>query len=326
MNHQQYKEWLMLLAYGELDSGQKKRMEEHLRDCSDCAEQFEQIKKLNRVVENHSTRGPSEDLLREARQELRAALRIERNRKTLGMKLREWFSVGSVSGYRAAIGFAAMLVIGILLGFLVASRPDHPEIALSDTESKQGIQKASGKEGLAGMDSDVVISNIRFLDADTSDGQVEFAFDAVRPMRVKGSVDDKKVQEILTYALVKEQNPGVRLRAVNTIGAYTENLTDSEVKKALITALMTDDNDGVRKEALTVLKSMPFDKEIQAAMIYVLSRDQNAALRIEAIKSLEGKKIEDESTISVLRERMESDENSYIRRRAKAVLEEVTEQ
>ena len=39
---------------------------------------------------------------------------------------------------------------------------------------------------------DIEVSNIRFMDADPSDGQVEFAFDASRPMRFKGTVKRSK--------------------------------------------------------------------------------------------------------------------------------------
>lgn len=318
MNHQQYKEWLTLLAYEELEGDQKNQIEEHLSGCEECRHDWEQIKKFNRVIDTNSAGVPSEGLLRQARLELRAALRIERNRVTFGMRIREWFS-GLVPDYRVAAGFAAMLVIGLVIGSLYSSSSIKPVPSISNTLPQTAVQNAA-------LDSDVTISNIRFLDANTTDGQVEFAFDAVRPMRVKGSVDDKRVQEILTYALVREQNPGVRLRAVSTMGTLTQNGESTEVKKALITALTSDSNDGVRKEALAVLKTMPFDPEIQAAFIYVLSRDQNAALRIDAIKSLEGRKIEDEAMISVLKEKMESDDNGYIRRRAKAVLEEVTRQ
>lgn len=311
MNHQQWKEWVNLLAYEELDAERKSLTEEHLKDCVSCREEWDQLKRLHRVMDNHAVQIPTEQLLQEARQELRAALRYERNRPTLSSHVRGWFS-GFVPNFRVASGFAAMLAIGLFGGYVFFRMTGPTVLRINPTPEV--------------VASDADISNIRFVDTDPSDGQIEFAYDAVRPMRVKGNVNSKQIQELLTYALMREQNAGVRLRAVNTIGANKKSSADPEVKGALISALKTDSNDGVRKEAMAVLKTFPFDSEIQNAFVYVLQRDANPSLRIDAIKSLEGRKIQDQEMLTVLKEKSESDDNSYIRRRAKDYLQEVSQQ
>src|SRR6202007_573133 len=100
------------------------------------------------------------------------------------------------------------LAVGLFAGYLLA--PRH----VIDLKTQ-----AEGTHPAPIDTSNLAISNIRFVDADPTDGQIEFAYDAVKPMRVKGSVNDAKIQRLLTYALEREQNPGVRLRAVNTLGA-----------------------------------------------------------------------------------------------------------
>ncbi len=310
MNHQQWKEWINLLAYEELDAERKRLTEEHMKDCVSCREEWDQLKRLHRVMDDHAVQVPTEHLLNEARQELRAALRYERNRPTASSHMRDLFS-RFVPSFRVGMSFAAMLVVGLFVGYMTAPKkqiliPTVSEVKPLDT-------------------SNLDISNIRFVDADPKDGQIEFAYDAVKPMRVKGSINDQKIQQLLTYALEREQNPGVRLRAVNTIGA-NKKVADPEIKKALITALKSDGNDGVRKEAMAVLKTYPFDSDIQNAFVYVLQRDANAALRIDAIKSLEENKTQDQEILTVLKEKSESDDNSYIRRRAKDFLQEVSQQ
>ena len=77
---------------------------------------------------------------------------------------------------------------------------------------------------------------------------------------------------------------------------------------------------------MAVLKTFPFDSDIQTAFVYVLQRDANPALRIDAIKSLEDKKIQNQELLTVLKEKSESDDNSYIRRRATNILQEVSQQ
>jgi hypothetical protein len=323
MNHQQWKEWVNLLAYEELDTERKSLTEDHLNGCEPCRQELDQLKRLHRVMDNHAVQVPTDALLQEARQELRAALRIERNRTPKTSRLREWFSQ-LIPTPQVALGFAAMLVVGLFAGYAFFKTEAPSTSQISSIENKKPFQTVAFKDLIT--QPGIEVSNIRFMDADTSDGQVEFSFDAYRPMNVKGNINDPEIQQILTYALVKEQNDGVRLRAVNTIGANKQASSDSQVKEALITALQTDSNDAVRKEAMVVLKTLPFDKDIQEAFLYVLERDPNAALRIDAIKSLENSKIQDEQILNVLKERSESDDNSYIRRRAKDYLKEVSQQ
>jgi hypothetical protein len=326
MNHQQWKEWINLLAYEELDAERTSLTEDHLNGCQSCRQELDQLKRLHRVMDNHAVQVPTDALLQEARQELRAALRIERNRAPKTSRLREWFSQ-LIPTPQVALGFAAMLVVGLFAGYaffkMQAPTTTNPTI-LSQGSSNPFKTNVAFKDLIT--QPGIEVSNIRFMDADTSDGQVEFAFDAYRPMSVKGNINDPEIQQILTYALVKEQNDGVRLRAVNTIAGNKQVSVDSQVKEALITALKRDSNDAVRKEAMAVLKTFPFDKDIQEAFLYVLERDANAALRIEAIKSLENSKIQDKQILNVLKERSESDDNSYIRRRAKDYLKEVSQQ
>jgi len=324
MNHQQWKEWVNLLAYEELDTERKRLTEDHLNGCQTCREELDQLKRLHRVMDNHAVQIPTESLLNEARQELRAALRMERNKKTTSSRMREWFSQ-LIPTPQVAMGFAAMLAIGLFAGyaFFKTQTPSTSPIA-TVTKEKPFSTNVAFKELIA--QPDIEVSNIRFIDADPSDGEVEFAYDAYRPMRFKGPVNDPNIQEMLTYALLSEQNDGVRLRAVNTIGAHKQATADPAVKEALITALKSDSNDAVRKEAMAVLKTFEFDREIQEAFLYVLERDANAALRIDAIKSLEGQKIQDKQILNILREKSESDDNSYIRRRAKDYLKEVSQQ
>ncbi len=310
MNHQQWKEWVNLLAYEELDAERKRLTEEHIKDCASCREDWDQLKRLHRVMDDHAVQVPTEHLLNEARQELRAALRYERNKPTASSHVRDLFS-RFVPSFRVGMSFAAMLVVGLFVGYMMAPT----KIMMVPTVSELKPLNTSNLD----------ISNIRFMDADPKDGQIEFAYDEVKPMRVKGSINDQNIQRLLTYALEREQNPGVRLRAVNTIGA-NKKVADPEIKKALITALKSDGNDGVRKEAMAVLKTYPFDSDIQNAFVYVLQRDANAALRIDAIKSLEDNKIQDQEMLTVLKEKSESDDNSYIRRRAKDFLQEVSQQ
>lgn len=312
MDHAQWKERLALILYDELPELQRKETEDHLHACESCRTELEELKKLHHVLKPQTLLEPSEKLLMESRQQLRSALRNEREKKSFWESLREKLYGGAPS-YQIALGYCSAIIIGLLIGYAVFGRTTPGPKVVGPTPTNIGR-------------GDVQISNVRFIDANPSDdGQVEFAFDAITPMKVKGPVDSERIQKVLTYALVQEQNPGVRLRAINAIGE-SQTTPDLEVKKALITTLKSDENAGVRREALSLLQKFPFDQEIKEAFLYVLENDKNAALRIAVIQSLAAKKAGDQEVVNVLKERVETDDNNYIRMKAKAVLQEVSEQ
>ncbi len=176
------------------------------------------------------------------------------------------------------------------------------------------------------------IMNLQIHQTDGGTGEVEFSFDAVTPVKMEGNINDERIQAVLAHALVTEQNPGVRLRSVNMLASQMEELKplDRTVKRALVTAAKSDDNPAVRREALRVLNSFPFDDEIREAFLYVLVHDTNPGLRIAAINSLDSARVQASDQgpdlLKILQERMQTDNNNYVRIRAKAVLREATRQ
>src|SRR3990172_7938159 len=132
------------------------------------------------------------------------------------------------------------------------------------------------------------ITNLEFINSDFEKGEVEIVYDQITPVKVKGNVNDAEIQKVLAQSLIDNENPGVR------------------------------------KEAMNALCNLQFDDQIRDAMIHVLQNDKNSGLRIQAINCLDVKndlqKITDPNTINVLKKKMEEDENSYIKLRAKTIL------
>jgi hypothetical protein len=224
--------------------------------------------------------------------------------------------------YKVALGGLAMLGVGMLLGRLVLMPSQHtPDLPAPSMEKVSTY-----------LEGETRIANVKFINSDVSGGEVEFTFDAVSPVHIKGNINDDRVQKVLAHALINDQNPGVRLRSASAFSTQIQKLKlpDKEVKVALILALKTDDNPGVRKEALKALLSFPFDEEVKQAFLHVLMRDKNPALRIAAINSLDSVRVlgqpRDKDLLEVLKQRMTTDDNNYIRIRAKTVLEEVRQQ
>ena len=135
------------------------------------------------------------------------------------------------------------------------------------------------------------------------------------------------MQQILTYAVLNEQNPGTRLNSINVISAaQTNKINDDEIKTALMAVAKFDENPGVRREAIHSLTEILIDNDIKNTLIYVLLNDTSAGIRIEAINSLvqaakKGLNFS-QNDLTILREKLETDKNNYIRFQANNIKKE----
>ncbi len=322
MNHEQYKEWIRLYQIDELGSDERIALENHLKTCAECTRELEEVKKLHSIVTGVQSVEVTDQLLAEARQQFRAALRAELTKQTWWDRLHDLIGGEYAPRYAIALGSVVALALGIFIGALVFGPSSQlgRSLSLSADQTQQMLR------------GDTRITNVRFVNPEAKGGEVEFTFDAIMPVRIKGNLQDERVSRILAQALLDEQNPGVRLRTVNALASHTnpQSLADQQVKRSLITALTTDDNVGVRREALAALSKYTMDDEIKKAVLFVLDKEKNPVLRIEAIKMFERMRVQgvpvDSDLLRVLQEKTEKDDNNYIRLRAKAFLQEVKQQ
>ncbi|HUI09088.1 MAG TPA: HEAT repeat domain-containing protein [Bacteroidota bacterium] len=317
MTHDDYRSLVFLAASGTVDDDERAVLDRHMAGCTECAGEFAALVRLHDALgAAHRAVEPDDRLLAEARQELRVALRAERAR------VRPWASlIESVRGgpaWRLALGGAFALACGILAGrtlFAPATDRDGaggaPAIAIRASEPRE---------------EETRITNVHFVDHAAARGEVEFTFDAVTPVRMRGSIDDPKIQKVLTHAMLNEENPGVRLQAVSALTRGGAEAGENDVRSALVKALESDPNVGVRKEALNALRRLPFDAEIKKALLHTLVADGNPGLRVAAINALAaapaGSAGLDSDILEVLKQKAETDDNNYIRVKARAVIQE----
>lgn len=318
-SHTKWEEWLELSQYGELSDADQRQLDVHLESCDRCRAYRARLDEFRLVMGESAPAGPGAADLNEARNRFwsnvtlgRPGLHIPSGWAGRFVDGLQKLTTNTFPSYRSVLGGALLLFIGLVAGYY---------LAFQGARSAGFAFPAMGQTGLLTND-DVAISNVRFVDADASDGTLEFRFEAVRPVQISGPVDDPDIQRILAFTVLNEQNPGVRLRAVNAVNASERLYSERDIKDALVTVLKTDSNPGVRGEAFNALSRYPFDEEIKDAMIYTLVFDENPALRINAINRLQEQEPAsfDEDLAGVLRARMVYDENAYIRTRARTVL------
>ncbi len=315
MDHKKYKEWIQLFLYDELAQKEKDELNNHLSDCNECSAELEKQKRFISVLKNTALPEPDQNLLSEARREFNAALKVEKSKRSSfsfpGINLSGFF----FSPFRIAFSGSAVLAVGILIGFLLFNNQNENVIPFVEEED---ILSSLGDRSL--------ITNLRFIDHDPSDGEIEFIVDAIKPVHIKGKVSDPQIQSVLTYSMLYEQNPGVRLNAINLIKTNAVQNNDEEIKAALVTVAKFDTNLGVRREALKLLRRFAFDSEVREALLYILLNDENSAMRIEAISSL--KEISEKGTgfnqdeISAFKENLKKEENNYVKFQMRTALQE----
>jgi len=88
------------------------------------------------------------------------------------------------------------------------------------------------------------------------------------------------VREVLIYALRYDSNPGVRLKALDCLGAYVKS--DPRVRDAILEALVHDSNPGARTEAMHLLEPVRADSSVRAVLQKLAAGDQNQYIRSQA--------------------------------------------
>lgn len=314
---------MILSLYGELSSNEQQTLDRYLASHPDLQAEYTRLKKFSSLVREEASFPVSDAMLQDARQQLRGALRREQQHRSVMTQIIE--SLSSFFGPRLnlAIGGVAALVLGIIIGRLTIKAPSE-FVVPHDVDAL--VHSVGNSET---SDTKTRIENVRFVDADASDGVIEFDFDAVAPMHLKGNVSDPDIQKILTYALLNESDDGVRIRTMNAIAQQAEKRKtgDPAIKSALITTLKTDENPGVRGEALRVLGDYPFDNEIRDALLYVLTHDENSGVRVAAVNALAMAKndghVMGDTVAATLERHLKNEQNNYIRNRAATLVKEI---
>jgi hypothetical protein len=341
MKHKKFKELLQLSLVDELSTEETNLLRDHLLGCPDCSAELKELKQLMSFLGESGAGEPSEQLLWEARQGLREAIRRETLTESILTRLTQGVAppdpsslrghsstrspgllrggwMGWFSGFRLALSGTAAVAVGILIGYLTFGRGGVAEPLIAPSMEVAG--------DMGGPD----ISNIRFVSWDQRDGQIEVEYDLVRPVRLRSTVDDERVKRVLARALVTGDNPGVRLKAIDALDSPAARVHGPDVRQALIDAVETDPNVGVRNEALRVLAEMTFDDQIKKTCLYVLENDNNPGMRVAAINLLSGARLAGypvgQDVYDFLVQQLREEDDPVLRARGSVFIEEVKDE
>ncbi|MGD1005712.1 MAG: HEAT repeat domain-containing protein [Ignavibacteriaceae bacterium] len=315
MEHQTYKEMLQLALLDELNDNELYKLHQHLIECSQCQAEYDKLKKYYDAVDQNKIGEIDEQFLQEARRQFRLKLDFDLSKQTIIEKVFNVLRRNLWAYKKPVFAGAFSLAVGLFLGYLLFT---------SDGSVK--ISSLTENLGLTGGNTEV--ANVQFVNSVPNNGEVEFSFDEVKRVTMKGKLNDPAVQKILANALVNEKSPGTRIQTVNALANQTmeNNKANPKVKSALITALKFDGNPAVRMEALKALLYLPYDDEINESLLYALEHDKNSGLRVAAINGLASAKLNGKTIgqegMKVLNQKVKNDDNEYVRIRAASLLKE----
>lgn len=312
--HSRFRKLLPLLLYGDLLPGEEIRIKRHLAGCEACRIELHELQRLGTLASGVRGIAVDDALISEARSELTMLLSDLRAHRRPSRS--ESFLETILSPRPAMVfgGAAAVLLAGFLIGRYMfpasGAAAVHADL-FADSQS-------------------VTLSNVRIIGqkgngrSGTDAQEIELAFDATRSLRIRGVLGDPSVQRVMAHAILKGDNPGVRIRAAASIDPRADGLCDREIKAALLLAMTTDTNDGVRKAALEALLRYPGDREIRDGLLRMLLADRNPGLRVAAIKGLDtlaARGFEPDAGMrKSLVEHMRNEDNLFVRAKTESIL------
>ena len=310
MNDKNIREKAILYLYGEMSREEKLLFEQELSGSAELRDVYEKEKELHKLYDLSGKEDIPDSVMTESRSRLRESLREERNKARFAKS-------GFVERYirtlmpKAAVALT-IFIFGILIGKFVL-------IELTSDGDIEILQMVSADNNAISADmfgsNDMEITDLRIIEYDRKSGEITLLLDAVSSVGIKGSINNRKVQKILAAALQSDLGPSVRLKSVDLLQRQTD---DKEIIKALIYALRHDDNPGVRLKAAQALSLSTNNADVKKALIEALTNDINTGVRIQAILAL--KDFRDADVLEILKKKMESDENEYIRKQSEESL------
>jgi anti-sigma factor RsiW len=295
-----------LYFYGELTPDEEDRVEDHLHGCAECSSALARQRTMAAALDERQTEIPLL-LLEDCRMDLMAAIqggapRVEKSSKgpwTLFLEAMGATFTG-LNRLQRPIGAVALIALGFFASRLTTGNPSEKLAAGSSSPEE-------------------VYATVRSVRPDSA-GRVQIAFDETHRRTVSGSMEDQNIQRLLLTG-AREQDASVRLESM---GLLKPQSGSSEVRDEFINAALNDPNVGNRLEAVKRLKPLLGDPAVRKALLQVLRTDDNAAMRKEVVDVL-GVLVSqpDNSTVSVLQDLYQKEDNNYIRLKLQKALKDM---
>src|SRR5216684_2648967 len=233
---------LVFYACDEVSDKERKQIEAHVAICAACAAQLAEENHLQETMV--AAMRPADDL---------SAPPIQEHWRPFGW-LRRWMAL------RPAWSGALLVLFGIVVGTQVV-----PWVQNGNRGDASGqAMNVTAKPPLTRDQLDnMAIAGVNFSpSSDAGAPNVQLHLSAEQPMILTGRADDSDIRSVLTYVVENGErfDVGVRLDCLEALKAASR---DQQVRQALITASRKDQNPAVRMKALESLRDAASDDGVR---------------------------------------------------------------
>lgn len=320
-------ERIVAAVYGELSGEHTQELERHLTGCPDCAREREELLELKLLADAYPVVEPEANLV------ARSRLRLDETLDALPP--RRWYDrlgrqmVNNYAGLQGApVAACLLLALGAAAGSLggyqfarnhtertatLAQRVPAPVPPAMQTQVAQPPVSANMAD----------IANISGIVHQPNSRMVEVRYNQLVPQRVKGSLDDPAIRQLLMLASEKSASARVRGDSVSLLAEECRSgrsCPATGIRETLMVALRYDRNAGVREKALHGLEPyVTQDMQVRDAVLEALMNDSALQIRTDALNILQPME-GDTSVRQVLHSVADTDVNPYIRTVSREVL------
>jgi anti-sigma factor RsiW len=306
---------IVFYVYNELEDDARYEVEQHLARCPECATELKATRKFHTTLSQTVVAEPTPNLLAASRMRLQEALETTRqgglwHRLILepAMWLRQIRMAPALAAAIFIVGFGGG--IGATYNFLAARGGEGVVTgSLGSGNPSQPLESSA-------------IAGIRSVTQEPGSNQVSIKYDTVLTQEAQGSLNDRRIQQLLLFAARNNYNSGVRMDSVDVL---TQSPDDARVREALMYALQNDSNPGVRLKALDGLSGfVRQDARVRDVVLRALVSDTNSGVRMLALRLAEPMKT-DSNVRSALTRVSRTDQNVSIRSQAHTMLAQMPE-
>jgi hypothetical protein len=277
---------LVFYACDEVSEKERKQIDAHVANCTDCAEQLAEASGLQEVMaalpQSADELDSSGILLSQCRSELAESLDdlsappVEEHWRPFGWLRRSM-------ALRPAWSGALLVLFGALAGTQIL-----PWMQNGNASNGQAMNVTARPRITDDQLAKMVVGGINFPPSSGSGSpDVQVQLSAEQPLVLNGNVQDSDMRRVLTYMVVNSDrfDAGLRLDCLEALKAASR---DKLVRQALITAARKDQNPAVRMKALESLRDAAADDDVRQALLDALEHDTNPGVRVEAVNVLVG--------------------------------------
>lgn len=295
---------LVLHFYGELSEAAAADVDVRLKVCSVCEEYYTELISMEAIIPRSPSVEPDETVMAAIRVATARRLHEREGRQSRRLEPHGFVLPGPI---RSRLSLVTALVVLAFFGGRYSTSFNQTGGTVFDAPS---------------------IADISDIAYDAETGTVHVQYRTVGVSSIEGSFEDDRVRSLVQFALVNADNPSTRLRAVKLLNMMNveQIRPDADLVSALAVILKEDPNSGMKLQAIGALRRIhegtALGGQLTELLMGVLDSSDNSALRIEALELLTASELTRQDLNRVLA-RASRDENSFVRFRARAALDDM---